>query len=135
MIQIDNMMCFTRTRYLLDIFWMVKWIYIRYPVISRDILNPALDISWISHRYLIASWVNLTKLFFFLLGGRTPSQQCGPSGRSSRVTVAFSTYHVHSSAFYLQYSVFIKTISSHTVESELQELSTHLLLHHLDVLA
>ena len=30
----------------------------RYPVdISRDILNPALDISWISYRYLSASWV------------------------------------------------------------------------------
>ena len=29
----------------------------RYPVdISRDILNPALDISWISYRHICASW-------------------------------------------------------------------------------
>ena len=41
----------------LDISWTVSWISMRYPVdISRDILNPALDISWISYRHLCASW-------------------------------------------------------------------------------
>ena len=46
----------------------------RYPVdISRYILNPALDISWISYRYICASWVaerlgdRISVLFFSLL--------------------------------------------------------------------
>ena len=56
-IRIDNM-CSSRLRYLLDISWTVNWISMRYPVkIFRDILNPALDISWISYGYLSASWV------------------------------------------------------------------------------